>query len=88
MCTFGFTARLLENDLNQRGLEIRALRGRFTKAVTPGDTLTVRAWVDETGSGVFQVSAGSTVVIDRGSMSTEPAAGAPRAKGAVHAAPR
>lgn len=69
MCTYGITARLLL-DVSCDGdpARFRSIEGRFTRPVTPGETLTVAMWQD--GTTVLFQTADSTgaVVIDKGIM--------------------
>ncbi|GAA4173466.1 MaoC/PaaZ C-terminal domain-containing protein [Gryllotalpicola koreensis] len=67
MCTYGFTVRALLHavaggDPNRFG----RFSARFSKTVTPGDTLTVSIWKTE-GGALFQTAKQTgDVVIDRG----------------------
>ncbi|WGX96373.1 MaoC family dehydratase [Nocardioides sp. L-11A] len=67
MCTYGWVARLLVNRLG--GGEVSALRamaGRFTRPVLPGDPLRLVVWRDG-DEGRFRVlTPAGDVVIDRG----------------------
>ena len=63
MCTYGFTGRLLLHALcDGDARRFRAMDGRFTKPVYPGDALTVHVWRE----GFFRTLRGDDVVIDRG----------------------
>jgi acyl dehydratase len=72
LCTYGMTGRALlaccaDGDVRR----FRAMSGRFSAPVLPGDELTVRMWVEpEEGDGrtvLFQTLRGDgTVVLDRG----------------------
>ena len=68
LCTYGISARALINGL--AGGEVTALTaigGRFSAPVTPGDTLTVRAWRTGGDDVVFQtLRSDGTVCFDRG----------------------
>ena len=68
MCTYGFTGRLLLHALCDGDAgRFRAMAGRFTKPVYPGDALTVQVWRE----GLFRTLRGSDVVIDRGVVELE-----------------
>ena len=63
MCTYGFTGRLLLHALCDGDAgRFRAMEGRFSKPVYPGDPLTVQVWRE----GFFRTLRGSDVVIDHG----------------------
>jgi acyl dehydratase len=69
LCTYGFTGRALLHTLcGSDPARLRAMYGRFSRPVLPGDTLTISIWVDSTPGGAsFQTTTGDgTVVIDRG----------------------
>jgi len=77
LCTYGFTGRALLHALaGSDPARLKSMEGRFSKPVFPGDTLTVRMWVDgSTGSAVFQtVTQNGDVVIDQGRCTFEPSA--------------
>jgi acyl dehydratase len=68
MCTYGFTGRLLLQALcDGDAHRLRAMEGRFTKPVYPGDVLTVHVWRE----GHFRTLRGDDVVIDRGFVEVE-----------------
>lgn len=69
LCSFGIAGRVLEAETEREGsalqaaasrlggsIRLRALRGRFTKHVFPGDTLVVEAWVPAAPSVSVSVS--------------------------------
>jgi acyl dehydratase len=67
LCTYGFTGRALLAALcgNDPG-RFRSMDGRFSKPVFPGESLTVKMWVDG-GSALFQtVNPAGDVVLDQG----------------------
>jgi acyl dehydratase len=66
LCTYGFTGRALlaalcDDDVTR----FRHIEGRFSAPVLPGDTLTIRIWVDG-DAAQFTTSVGDRVVIDQG----------------------
>lgn len=67
MCTFGFTGRALLHTLcGSDPARFRSMEGRFSKPVYPGESLSVRMWVDG-GRAVFTTTSSSgQVVIDQG----------------------
>jgi acyl dehydratase len=68
MCTYGFTGRLLLQALCDGDAgRFRAMDGRFTMPVYPGDALTVEVWRE----GFFRTLRGADVVIDRGVVEVE-----------------
>jgi len=68
MCTYGFTGRALLHTLcGSDPARFRSMEGRFSKPVFPGETLTVRMWVDGDRAVFTTESSSDQVVIDRGS---------------------
>ena len=67
MCTYGFTGRLLHALCDGDARRFRAMDGRFTKPVYPGDALTVEVWRE----GFFRTLRRTDVVIDRGVVERE-----------------
>ena len=69
LCTYGFTGRALLHALcGSDPARFGAMEGRFSKPVMPGDTLTVRMWLDG-DSAVFRTeNQNGDVVIDQGRM--------------------
>lgn len=66
MCTYGFTGRLLLHALcDGDPARFRAMEGRFTMPVYPGDPLTVLIWRDGPAAR-FRTLRGDDIVIDRG----------------------
>lgn len=67
LCTYGFTGRALLHTLcASEPSRFRAMEGRFSKPVMPGDELTVSMWVDGS-EAVFRTSTqDGSVVIDQG----------------------
>jgi acyl dehydratase len=65
LCTYGFTGRALLHALcgSDPG-RFRAMQGRFSKPVYPGDELTVKMWETEPGQAVFRTETqrGETVI--------------------------
>lgn len=67
MCTYGFTGRaLLHAAANSEPKRFRAMRGRFTKPILPGATLTVSMWIDGTVVRFQTTDETGTPVIDQG----------------------
>jgi acyl dehydratase len=68
LCTYGFTGRALLHALcDSDPARLRAMSGRFSKPVYPGQSLTVSIWVDTPGEAMFQTTTeDGTVVIDHG----------------------
>lgn len=66
MCTYGFTGRLLLHALCDGDAgRFRAMEGRFTTPVYPGDALTVLVWRDGP-TARFRTLRDKDVVLDRG----------------------
>lgn len=69
MCTYGITSRLLINALCAGdATRVRAMSGRFTKPVMPGDKLTVRIWADADSAQFQTADSTGDVVLDRGTF--------------------
>jgi acyl dehydratase len=67
LCTYGITGRALLHGLcgGEPG-RFRSMEGRFSKPVFPGESLTVKMWVDG-GTALFQtVNPAGEVVLDQG----------------------
>jgi acyl dehydratase len=71
LCSYGFTGRALLHTLCDSDVaKFKSMDARFSKPVMPGDTLTVRMWVEGKGNAIFQtVNQDGTVVIDGGQLS-------------------
>lgn len=77
LCTYGITGRaLLMSAMDGDPGQFRAMSGRFSSPVLPGDDLTVRIWRQNDGSDgalLFRTLRGDgTVVIDRGRAEVGP----------------
>lgn len=67
LCTYGFTGRALLHALcDSDPARFKAMSGRFSKPVMPGDTLTVHIWVDGTEALFKTVTQNGDTVIDQG----------------------
>src|SRR2546423_3733745 len=68
LCTYGFTGRALLHQLCGSDVaKVKSMDNRFSKPVMPGDTLTIRMWVDGKGKAIFQTAnQDGVVVIDVG----------------------
>lgn len=67
LCTYGFTGRALLHALcGSDPSRFTSMEGRFTKPVMPGDTLTVKMWVDGPEAFFRTENAAGDVVIDGG----------------------
>jgi acyl dehydratase len=68
LCTYGFTGRALLHTLCDSDVaKFTSMDARFSKPVMPGDTLTVKMWIDSPGNAIFQtVNQDGVVVIDGG----------------------
>ena len=68
LCTYGFTGRgLLHSLCAGDPSRFRAMEGRFSSPVMPGEALTVRIWVEGEGDAVFQTAGqDGRVVLDAG----------------------
>ena len=73
LCTYGFTGRALLHELCGSDVaRFTSMDNRFSKPVMPGDTLTIRMWVNEPGSAQYQtVNQDGAVVIDGGVFTYE-----------------
>jgi acyl dehydratase len=67
MCTYGFTGRaLLHAVAGSDPKRFQAMRGRFTKPVLPGQSITINAWVDGTDVRFQTLDETGEPVIDQG----------------------
>src|SRR6476469_3186540 len=68
LCTYGFTGRALLGELcGNNPSRFKAMEGRFTSPVFPGDELTISIWRTGDGEAVFQTRRpGDVVVVDNG----------------------
>jgi acyl dehydratase len=75
LCTYGFTGRALLHTLcGGDPARFRSMSGRFSSPVFPGESLTVRVWVEGDGEASFQTVGGDgRVVLDAGSAMFGPA---------------
>lgn len=68
LCTYGFTGRaLLHAVCGSDPDRFKAMEGRFSTPVMPGDQLDVHIW-DEGDHAIFQTKVGDSVVIDSGRL--------------------
>jgi acyl dehydratase len=66
LCTYGFTGRALLHALcGSDPARFKAMSGRFSKPVFPGEELTVKMWVDGT-EALFRTEVDGAPVIDQG----------------------
>ena len=67
LCTYGVTGRaLLQGLCGGDPARFRSMEGRFSKPVFPGETLTVKMWVDG-DTALFQtVNPAGEIVLDQG----------------------
>ncbi|MEZ5340157.1 MAG: MaoC/PaaZ C-terminal domain-containing protein [Acidimicrobiales bacterium] len=70
LCTYGFTGRaLLHGICESDPSRFKAIEGRFTSPVLPGEALTISMWKDAEGHAIFQTRGGDgRVVIDNGGL--------------------
>jgi acyl dehydratase len=67
LCTYGFTGRALLHSLcGSDPAKFKSMDGRFSKPVYPGDTLTVKMWVDGNEALFRTETQNGDVVIDQG----------------------
>ena len=71
LCTYGFSGRgLLHGLCDGDSSRFKAMYGRFSSPVFPGENLTINAWRTGDGAAVFQTQAGDgRVVLDKGTCS-------------------
>jgi acyl dehydratase len=68
LCTYGFTGRALLHTLcGSDPARFTSMEGRFSKPVFPGESLTVRVWVEANRAVFVTESSSGQVVIDQGS---------------------
>jgi len=69
LCSYGFTGRALLHSLcDSDPARFKSMEARFSKPVLPGDTLTVKMWVDGKEALFRTETQDGTVVIDQGRM--------------------
>jgi acyl dehydratase len=74
LCTYGFTGRALLHALcGSDPSRFKSMEGRFSKPVFPGESLTVRMWVESNRAVFTTESSSGQVVIDRGACEFLPA---------------
>jgi acyl dehydratase len=67
LCTYGFTGRALLAALcGNDPARFRSMDGRFSKPVFPGESLTVKMWVDGSKALFQTVNPAGDVVLDQG----------------------
>jgi acyl dehydratase len=67
LCTYGFTGRALLHTLcGSDPSRFKAMDGRFSKPVLPGDTLTISMWVDGQKALFVTKNQGGDIVLDQG----------------------
>jgi acyl dehydratase len=68
LCTYGFTGRALLHTLcGSDPARFKSMDARFSSPVMPGESLTVKSWLDGDGSAIFQTCGqDGRVVIDAG----------------------
>ncbi|WP_419917952.1 MaoC/PaaZ C-terminal domain-containing protein [Candidatus Poriferisocius sp.] len=67
LCTYGFTGRALLHTLCAGDpARFRAMHGRFSSPVLPGETLDIHIWHGDSGTAQFQTRVGDRVVLDTG----------------------
>jgi acyl dehydratase len=67
LCTYGFTGRALLAALcGNDPARFRSMDGRFSKPVFPGESLTVKMWVDGSQALFQTVNPAGDVVLDQG----------------------
>jgi acyl dehydratase len=80
LCTYGVTGRALLHALcGSDPARFRAMSGRFSHPVYPGESLVISMWLSDDASdeALFQTATeNGTIVIDRGRMRFRPAAAA------------
>lgn len=70
LCTYGFTGRALLHALcGGDPARFKAMEGRFSKPVFPGEALTIKMWIDGTECLFQTLNETGEVVIDQGRMS-------------------
>jgi acyl dehydratase len=68
MCTYGYTGRaLLHAVCGSDPARFKAMEGRFTRPVIPGDELTISIWADG-NIAYFQTTSNGVPVLDKGRL--------------------
>ncbi len=69
LCTYGFTGRaLLHAMCGSDPTRFKAMSGRFSTPVFPGQQLDVKIWDQGDGEAVYQTCVDDTVVLDHGTL--------------------
>jgi acyl dehydratase len=70
LCTYGVTGRALLHTLCGSDVNnFKSMDARFSRPVTPGDTLTVKMWIESPGEAIFETAnQDGTVVIAGGAF--------------------
>jgi len=72
MCTYGFTGRaLLHAVADSEPKRFRTMKGRFSKPIFPGQTITINIWVDGSDVRFQTVDETGAAVIDQGSATIQ-----------------
>ncbi|MEA3077636.1 MAG: hypothetical protein QOF60_2544 [Actinomycetota bacterium] len=67
LCTYGFTGRALLHELcGSDPARFRSMEGRFSKPVFPGDSLTVKMWIEGDEAVFTTETQNGDVVLDQG----------------------
>jgi acyl dehydratase len=67
LCTYGFTGRALLHTLcGSDPTRFKAMDGRFSKPVMPGDALTIQLWVDGKSALFVTRNQNGDIVLDQG----------------------
>lgn len=67
LCTYGFTGRALLHELcGSDPANFKSMEGRFSKPVFPGDSLTVKMWIDGDEAVFYSETQNGDIVLDQG----------------------
>jgi len=68
MCTYGYTGRaLLHAVCGSDPARFKAMEGRFTRPVVPGDELTISIWAAG-NAAYFRTTSNGVPVLDKGRL--------------------
>ncbi len=70
LCTFGISARVALRLIGAEPLDLSAIRGRFSKPVSPGESLSVSVWSEGVSHQFQTTDSKGNVVLDRGVLTT------------------